>query len=59
MKKLVTTLCLAIIFLSANAHAYREGENLLNLGIGIGSPYFKAGYQSTVPVNPTLVYEKA
>ena len=34
-------------------------RELTSLKICVQGSYFKTGYQSTVPVNPTLVYEKA
>ncbi|MGO4878060.1 outer membrane beta-barrel protein [Pedobacter psychrotolerans] len=38
--------------------AYGKGDNLLNIGIGIGSPFFGSGYSSSLPVNPSVSYEK-
>ncbi|SDD78293.1 Outer membrane protein beta-barrel domain-containing protein [Mucilaginibacter pineti] len=37
---------------------YNKGDNLLNIGIGLGSPFFGSGYSSSLPVNPTISYEK-
>lgn len=38
--------------------AYSKGDNLLNVGVGIGSPFFGSGYSSSLPVNPSVSYEK-
>jgi hypothetical protein len=37
--------------------AYSNGDNLLNIGIGFGSPYFGSGYSASLPVNPTVSFE--
>lgn len=37
--------------------AFNNGDNLLNLGIGLGSPYFGAGYSASLPINPTVSFE--
>lgn len=38
-------------------NAYNSSDNLLNVGIGLGSPFFGSGCSSSLPVNPTLSYE--
>ena len=43
---------------NSSLRAYSEGDNLLNLGIGIGSPFFGSGYSSSLPVNPSVSFEK-
>jgi hypothetical protein len=37
--------------------AFSNGDNLLNIGIGVGSPYFGAGYSASLPINPTVSFE--
>lgn len=44
--------------LKTTAKAYSKGDNLLNIGVGIGSPFFGSGYSSSLPVNPGISYEK-
>jgi len=39
-------------------NAYSKGDNLLNIGVGLGSPFFGSGYSSSLPVNPSISYEK-
>lgn len=43
---------------SKSSSAFNSGDNLFNVGIGLGSPFFGAGYSSSIPVNPTISYEK-
>ncbi|WDF54930.1 outer membrane beta-barrel protein [Mucilaginibacter sp. KACC 22063] len=43
---------------STSVRAFSKGDNLLNIGIGIGSPFFGSGYSSSLPVNPSVSYEK-
>lgn len=43
---------------TSSLRAYSKGDNLLNLGIGIGSPFFGSGYSSSLPVNPSVSFEK-
>ncbi|NTD99176.1 porin family protein [Agrobacterium tumefaciens] len=43
---------------SSSLRAYSKGDNLLNVGIGIGSPFFGSGYSSSLPVNPSVSFEK-
>lgn len=60
-KNLLLTVLLIIIICSvglAQSKSYSQGDNLLNVGIGLGSPYFGAGYSSSLPVNPTVSYER-
>jgi hypothetical protein len=38
--------------------AFSNGDNLLNIGIGLGSPFFGAGYSASLPVNPIVSYER-
>jgi hypothetical protein len=60
-KNLLLTLVLAAVVGSAafaqSKSAFSKGDNLLNLGIGLGSPYFGSGYSSSLPVNPTVSFE--
>lgn len=46
--------------LAVNAQSkssFNKGDNLFNVGVGIGSPYFGTGYSSSIPVNPSVSYE--
>lgn len=37
--------------------AFNNGDNLLNVGVGLGSPFFGTGYSSSLPFNPTVSFE--
>jgi len=41
----------------AQSSAY-NGGGMLNVGIGIGTPYLGSLYTSSIPVNPTISFEK-
>lgn len=61
MKKQLLLLVLFIVSGSVAVRAqaaYTNGDNLVNIGIGIGSPFFGSGYSSSLPVNPSFSYEK-
>jgi hypothetical protein len=63
MKKSLLTIALIAAFYSvASAQtassAYTPGSSLFSVGVGIGSPFFGSGYTSSLPVNPTVSYEK-
>lgn len=59
MKKITTLFTVFILIsLAGTTQAFKENYKLLNLGIGLGSPYFGTGYSSSLPVNPTITYEK-
>ncbi|ARS42581.1 hypothetical protein CA265_24120 [Sphingobacteriaceae bacterium GW460-11-11-14-LB5] len=38
--------------------SFNKGDNLFNIGVGIGSPFFGSGYTSSLPVNPSISYER-
>ncbi|RBQ05380.1 outer membrane beta-barrel protein [Pedobacter miscanthi] len=61
MKKQLLLIALFIFSVSAvNAQSkssFSKGDNLFNVGVGIGSPYFGTGYSSSLPVNPSVSYE--
>jgi len=42
----------------SKSSTFNDGDNLLNVGIGIGSPYFGTGYKASLPINPSISYEK-
>lgn len=42
----------------SKSSSFNKGDNLLNIGVGIGSPFFGSGYSSSLPVNPTISYER-
>lgn len=59
MKKifiLSALLCIVNIAL-AQTGSYKKGDNLLNIGIGVGSPFFGSGYSASLPVNPSVSFE--
>jgi len=62
MKKLFLLVALtAIIHMKSNAQsadANFMGTSILSAGIGVGSPFFGAGYSNSFPVNPTISYER-
>lgn len=43
---------------TTSIRAYGKGDQLLNVGIGIGSPFFGSGYAASLPVNPSVSFEK-
>ncbi|MBS1525015.1 MAG: outer membrane beta-barrel protein [Bacteroidetes bacterium] len=51
---IITTGSLAM---AQSKSVFSNGDNLLNLGIGLGSPYFGAGYSASLPINPTVSFE--
>lgn len=53
MKKLILTAAITIIGLSANAQTYNEGDNLLNVGIGLGST-FTTGDNTLPPLSASF-----
>jgi len=57
-KTMAPTTTTASIKRADEVKAYSKGDNLLNVGIGIGSPFFGSGYSSSLPVNPSISYEK-
>lgn len=63
MKKLLLLLAAIVIMTTAGTAAfaqggsYNKGDNMLNIGIGVGSPFFGSGYSSSLPVNPSLSFE--
>ena len=42
---------------SKSSGSFSNGDNLLNVGIGIGSPFFGTGYSASLPVNPSISFE--
>lgn len=60
-KTLLAILLLTTICLSTKAQSispFKKGDNLLNVGIGLGSPFFGSGYSASLPFNPTISFEK-
>jgi len=49
----VTTIAMA----QKSTNGYSSSDNLLNVGLGLGSPFFGTGYSASLPVNPTISYE--
>ena len=37
--------------------SFDKGDNLINIGIGVGSPFFGSGYKASLPINPSVSYE--
>ncbi|MBO9675892.1 MAG: outer membrane beta-barrel protein [Sphingobacteriaceae bacterium] len=62
MKKQLLFIALFIFSVSiVNAQSkssFSKGDNLFNIGVGIGSPFFGSGYSSSLPVNPSISYER-
>lgn len=48
----------ALAGMAQSKSSFAKGDNLLNIGVGIGSPFFGSGYTSSLPVNPTISYER-
>jgi hypothetical protein len=42
----------------SKSSSFNDGDNLINIGIGIGSPFFGSGYKASLPINPSVSYEK-
>lgn len=62
MKKQLLTICLLIAstmltMAQKSSNSFSSSDNLLNVGFGVGSPFFGAGYSSSLPINPTISYE--
>ncbi len=57
-KSFILVAALSLVSFLSNAQSFKDGDKLLNLGLGLGSPYFGSGYTSSLPVNPTITYEK-
>lgn|ERR1700744_4470180 len=63
MKKQLLLIALFVVITSAamaqgGGSAFNNGDNLVNIGIGIGTPFFGSGYSSSLPINPSFSYEK-
>ena len=59
MKKAIILLSAVLLYSSVSfAQAYKKGNNLVNIGIGVGTPFFGTGYKASLPVNPTVTYER-
>jgi len=61
-KNILFSLLLVITMSSAGmaqsgGTAFSNGDNLLNAGLGFGSPFFGAGYTTSLPVNPIVSFE--
>ncbi len=39
-------------------NSFTKGDNLVSLGVGLGSPYWGSGYSASFPLNPTITIEK-
>lgn len=60
MRKYLLTALLVVAISSlgmAQSKSYSNGDNLLNIGIGFGSPFFGAGYSASLPINPIVSFE--
>jgi hypothetical protein len=63
MKKFLLSIVLLVAGYSVSmaqsaSSAFSSGDNLFSVGIGIGTPYLGSGYSTSLPVNPTISYEK-
>jgi opacity protein-like surface antigen len=45
------------VIANAQQLAYNEGDKVLDLTIGLGSPYWGSGFKSSLPVNPRVGFE--
>ena len=43
---------------SSTGLGFAKGDNLVNIGLGIGSPFFGTGYKASLPINPSISYER-
>ncbi len=60
MKKTMSVLLVFLIFATvSHAQALTKGDDLVSAGFGLGSVYFGEGFSTSLPVNPTITYEKA
>lgn len=60
MKKQLLTLCAILMIgtiVSAQEGSFNKGDNLINIGIGLGSPFFGSGYSASLPINPSVSFE--
>lgn len=55
---LITAIATVSTAQTTSSSAFSNGDNLFNVGIGVGSPFFGFGYKSSFPVNPTVSYER-
>jgi hypothetical protein len=63
MKKTLLSILLLVTISSAgmaqsSSSAFNNGDNLLHVGVGLGSPFFGFGYSASLPFNPTITYER-
>ncbi|MES2109588.1 MAG: hypothetical protein V4577_12600 [Bacteroidota bacterium] len=54
---LVLLLAITSTVMAQSKSAFSNGDNLLNVGIGLGTPFFGTGYSASLPVNPTISFE--
>jgi opacity protein-like surface antigen len=61
MKKIMLTIVTVCLFsiLASSQSAVNEGDKLIDIGVGFGSPYWGSGYKSSLPVNPRISFEKS
>ena len=57
-KQIILTASLFVVLFSASAQSFKSSDKILSLGIGLGSPFFGSGYKASLPVNPTISFEK-
>src|SRR6202012_5252753 len=63
MKKQLLLIALFVVITSAamaqgGGSAFNNADSLINISIGIGTPFFGSGYSSSLPINPSISYEK-
>jgi hypothetical protein len=62
MKKILLAVLGLSVFTSvsraqSSSDGFAKGDNVVNLGIGLGTPFFSGGYSSSLPINPTISFE--
>ena len=49
----------SISMAQSSSGAYDSNTSTFQAGIGLGTPFFGSGYSSSIPINPTVAYERA
>lgn len=39
--------------------AFKQGQNEISVGLGLGSPFWGTGFKASLPVNPQVSFERA
>lgn len=58
MKQAIFCIAFGMLAFAASAQpAFKKTDKLLNLGIGLGNPFWGSGYSASLSVNPTITFE--